>query len=171
MEAIKSLFSDFNLENLIPDLSTVLGWVELLVRICVMAGPLLLLGFGLLYLLAPPKEANYGLGFRCWWGMASLEAWQYTQRLAGLIWAPLGMVLTIVMALICNGFHNLAPMDMVWTAVWCLVAELVLTGASCVAVNVMVIRTFDKDGYRRSDYADEGDYEDEEDYEGDYEEE
>ena len=171
IEAIKALFEDFDLAAFLPKLDDVIGWIEMVLRIAVMAGPLLLLGFGLLYLLAPPKEANYSLGYRFWWGMSSLDAWQFTQHIAGLVWSALGTGLTIVMALICNGFHNLAPMDMVWTAVWCLVAELVLTGASCVAVNVMVIRTFDKDGYRRSDYADEGDYEDEEDYEGDYEEE
>ena len=129
-----------------------MGWVETLLRLAVMAAPLLLLGFGLLYLLAPPKEANYSLGFRCWWGMSSLDAWQFTQKIAGMIWSVLGLILTVVMALICNAFRRMEPMDMVWTAVKCLGWELGLTLVATLAVNVIVIVVFDKDGYRRKDY-------------------
>ena len=74
LEALMAIFSDFDLAAFLPKVDTLLGWVELLLRLCVMAGPLLLLGFGLLYLLAPPKEANYSLGYRFWWSMASLDA-------------------------------------------------------------------------------------------------
>ena len=149
LDALKGLFEEFDLAACLPKLTDVLGWVEAGLRLAVMAGPLLLLGFGLLYLLAPPKEANYGLGFRCWWGMSSLEAWQYTQRVAGLIWSGLGVVLTIVMALICNAFRRMAPMDMVWSAAKCMLWELALIGISCIAVNVLVIRVFDRWGFRR----------------------
>ena len=149
LDALKILFEDFDIAAFLPELSAFLGWIELILRLIVMATPLLLLFFGLLYLLAPPKEANYGLGYRCWWGMASLESWQYTQRIAGLIWTALGVALTIIMALICNAFRRMEPMDMVWTAFGCMIAELVLTAASCVAVNVLVILKFDKNGYHR----------------------
>ena len=33
LEALKSLFSDFDFANFIPDLASVLGWVETLTRI------------------------------------------------------------------------------------------------------------------------------------------
>lgn len=143
--------SELNLGALLPDLSTFMGWIELILRIAVMAGPILLLGFGLVYLLAPPKEANYGLGYRFWWGMASLEAWTFTQRIAGMVWSALGAVLTIVMALICSGFRDLDPMDMVWRAVYCLIAELILVAAACIAINVVVMKKFDKDGFLRDE--------------------
>jgi hypothetical protein len=152
MDALKSLFEGFDFAAFIPEVDTVLGWVEMIARLAVMAGPLLLLGFGLVYLLAPPKEANHSAGFRCWWGMASLEAWQFTQKWAGIIWSALGLVLTIIMALICNGFRNMDPMDMVWSAVSCLLWELGLAAAACLAVNVLVIVVFDRNGYRRKDY-------------------
>lgn len=148
-EALKVLFEEFDLAAFLPDMSSVLGWVETGLRIAVMAGPLLLLMFGLLYLLWPPKEANHGLGFRCWWGMASLEAWQFTQHVAGLVCSGLGVVLTVIMALICNGFRRMDPMDMVWSAVTCLIWEVVLVTIACLAINIIVIRVFDKDGFRR----------------------
>lgn len=148
-EALKVLFEEFDLAAFLPDMSSVLGWVETGLRIAVMAGPLLLLMFGLLYLLWPPKEANHGLGYRCWWGMASLEAWQFTQHVAGLVWSGLGVVLTVVMALICNAFRRMEPMDMVWSAVTCLIWEVALVAIACLAINIIVIRVFDKDGFRR----------------------
>ena len=152
LDSLKSLFEGFDIAAFLPELTTILGWIETLLRLAVMAAPLLLLGFGLLYLLAPPKEANYSLGFRCWWGMSSLDAWQFTQKIAGMIWSVLGLILTVVMALICNAFRRMEPMDMVWTAVKCLGWELGLTLVATLAVNVIVIVVFDKDGYRRKDY-------------------
>lgn len=157
LNSIKSIFESFDLAAFLPELSKFIGWVELVLRLAVMAAPLLLLGFGLLYLLAPPKEANYGLGYRFWWSMASLDAWQFTHKLAGRVWTPLGLVLTVIMGLICNGFRRMEPMDMVWSAVSCLIWELVLTGLSCLAINAVVVAMFDKDGFRRSDYDEEED--------------
>ena len=155
LSALGALFTDFDLAAFLPEMNTVVGWIETALRLCVMAGPLTLLGFGMLYLLAPPKEANYSLGYRFWWSMASLDAWQYTHRLVGVVWSGMGLVLTVILALICNAFRRMAPMTMVWTAVWCIVAELVLIGGVCIAINVKIMKTFDKDGFRRSEYEDE----------------
>ena len=152
MEALKQLFSDFDFASFLPQLDTVLGWIQLICRLCVMAGPLILLGFGLLYLLNPPKEANHSIGYRFWWSMASLDAWQFTHRLVGMVWAGLGLLLTIIMALICNGWVRLEALDMVWSAVSCLLWELGLVGVSCLGVNITVMVVFDKDGFRRKDY-------------------
>ena len=44
--------------SLIPSLESLLGMLDLLARVFVMAGPLALLGLGLYYFLLPPKEAN-----------------------------------------------------------------------------------------------------------------
>lgn len=152
MDALMGLLSGFDFEAFVPKMDTVLGWVELVCRLAVMAGPLLLLGFGLVYLLSPPKEANHHSGYRFWWGMASLEAWQFTQRLAGMVWSALGLLLTIIMALICNGFRSMEAPDLVWAAVKCLFWELGLTGCACLGINITVIVLFDSKGYRRSDY-------------------
>ena len=148
---MESAASELNLGALIPDLSTVMGWIELAFRVAVMAGPLILLGFGLVYLVSPPKEANYGLGYRFWWGMASLEAWTFTQHLAGIVWTALGAALTIIMALVCATFRGKDPMDMAWTAVICMVVELVLVAAACIGINIVVMKKFDKDGFLREE--------------------
>ena len=154
LEALMAIFSDFDIAAFLPKVDTLLGWIELLLRICVMAGPVLLLGFGLLYLLAPPKEANYSLGYRFWWSMASLDAWQFTHRWAGIVWSVLGFILTVVMAFVCNAFRRMEPMQMVWAAVKSLGWELALTVVACLGINIAVVVVFDSRGFRRREYDD-----------------
>jgi hypothetical protein len=155
LDALMAIFSEFDVAAFLPEVNTLLGWVETLLRILVMAGPLLMLGFGLLYLLAPPKEANYSLGWRFWWSMASLDAWQFTHRWAGYIWSGLGLLLTIIMAFVCNAFRRMEPMEMVWAAAKSIGWELGLMGVACLGINIAVIAVFDKDGFRRREYEEE----------------
>ena len=149
MDALMALFEGFDFANFIPDVHSVLGWLETLSRVAVMAGPLVLLGFGLLYLLAPPKEANHSLGFRFWWGMSSLDAWQFTQRVAGMVWMVLGLVLTMVMGILCNSFRGMDPSEMLWLAIRCLLWELGLAVVSTLAIQLTVFIVFDRRGFRR----------------------
>ena len=151
MEGISSATNELDLGSLLPNLSTLIGWIEFLLGLAVMIGPLLLLGFGLLYLFRPPKEANFGIGYRCWWGMSSLEAWQFTQKLAGKIWTGLGGALTIFMLVICISFGSLDPLTMAMRAGFCLLCQIVLISIACVAINIVVMVHFDKDGFRRGE--------------------
>ena len=154
IDTLKSLLTDFDPAAIFPDLSKLFGVMELILRICVLAGPLCLLGFGLWYLLAPAKEANHHVGYRFYWGMSSVEVWQFTQRLAGLVWTGLGFVMTVVMAIICNGYRDMEVEAMLWSALKCLVWDIGLTVAACLFINVLVVITFDKDGFRRADFRD-----------------
>ncbi len=153
MDAIMGILADFDLAAFLPRVNTLLGWTETLLRLCVMIGPLLLLAFGLVYLLSPPKEANYSVGYRFYWGMSSLEAWKFTHTVAGSVWTGLGLVLSIVMAVICNVFRKMDIMAMVWAAVKCLCWELGLILLSILAINVTVVIIFDRYGYRRGEYS------------------
>lgn len=133
----------------LPDLEHMFDKVEILLRVVVMAGPLLLLGFGLLYLLASPKEANHTLGYRFYWGMSSVEVWQFTQRLAGMVWTVLGLVLSIAMAVVCSGFRELARDAMIFSAMRAVLWELALVVVSILAIDITVVALFDRKGYRR----------------------
>jgi hypothetical protein len=143
--------SELNLEALIPDISTIMGLIGFLFFVAVMAGPLLLLGFGLLFRYRPPAEANFSLGYRFWWGMASLEAWRYTQRLAGIIWTILGGALTVIMLVVGIILLCMEPMTMAIGCAVCLVIELVLTAAACITINLIVMKKYDKDGFLREE--------------------
>ncbi len=150
IDSLKAASEGLNPVALLPDLEKLLGHLELVLRIAVLIGPLCLLGLGLWYLLAPAKEANHIVGFRCYWGMSSVEVWQFTQRLAGLCWTALGLVMTIVMAMICNGYRELEPNAMVWSALKALGWELGIVLVSILAINITVIVLFNQKGYRRT---------------------
>lgn len=149
IDDLKSLLDGFDPASLLPELDTVVGKVALAARIAVMIGPVILLALGLIYLLAAPREANYYIGYRCYYGMGSVEAWRFTQRLAGLVWGGLGLVLSIVMLLICGSFARLPVMDMLWKAGRCLLWEAGLIAAACITINSLVAARYDANGARR----------------------
>ena len=105
-EVIKVLLDNFDPASLLPDLSSMTGIVATVTRLAVLAGPIVLLIMGLLYFFAAPKEANYRFGYRCYFGMGSEEAWRFTQRVAGILWAALGLVLSLLMLFITGGYGS-----------------------------------------------------------------
>ena len=137
---------DFDIGALIPSLETLLGKLDLLLRVLVMAGPLALLGLGLYYFLAPPNEANYSAGYRFRYGMSRVKVWRFMQRIAGMIYSGTGLVLTVVMAIVCIGFGKMAAPDMVWAAVKCILWELGIIAAATAAINITVIVVYDSEG-------------------------
>ena len=149
MEAIKALTEGADLTKLLQDLSTFLGKVEALMRIAIMIAPLVLLGLGLLYFLAAPKEANYKLGYRCFWGMSSVEAWQFTQKLAGIVWSILGFVLCIVMTVQSGKFQGMEADAMAYLAMKYLLVELVCVVVSILLINLTVFVCFNHKGILR----------------------
>ena len=150
IEDIKQIMDGFDPAALLPDLSTLEGKAELICRIAVLVGPVLLLALGIAYLLFAPREANYHFGYRCFFGMGSVDAWRFSQRLAGMVWGILGLVLTIVMLIVCGSFRGMEIMPMVTKAAVALAWQAGLTLLSSLAVNVVVMTQFDAKGdYRK----------------------
>ena len=151
MDFIKQLLGDgFDPTALLPDLWAIFDKLDVALRVVVLAGPLCLLGLGLLYLLAPPAEANHVFGYRHFWGMSSVEAWQFTQKTAGLVWTGLGLGMTVAMSFICNSYRDMAWEAMLFSALISVVAGLLLVFLSTLLINALVILHFDRKGTRRS---------------------
>jgi len=125
IESIKELMDAFDPAALLPELDSIFDVVTTVCQIAVMVAPIILLVLGLAYLLFAPKEANYYFGYRCYFGMGSVEAWRFTQRLAGILLGSLGLILSGVMLLISMGFPGMDTMEMVWRAFWCLVWQAI----------------------------------------------
>lgn len=150
LESIKEIMDAFDPAALLPELDTVTGRVDLICRIAVMIGPIVLLVLGLAYFFAAPKEANYTFGYRCYFGMGSVEAWRFTQRLAGLVLGGLGLVLTVIMLIVVAGFGSLEIIDLVGRAASCLIWEVVLAALACLGINIAAGMKFDRNGdYRK----------------------
>ena len=150
IESIKQMLDGFEPAALLPDLTGLFGSLETVCRWAVLIGPAVLLVMGLAYLFLSPKEANYYFGYRTYFGMGSVHAWRFTQRLAGVTLGGLGLILTVVMFVISSGFGGMDVMDMVWKAVSCLVWEAVLALIANLAIGLAAFLLFDRKGeYRK----------------------
>lgn len=149
VESIKALLDGFDPASLLPDLSKIFDSLVPVCRIAVLLGPVVLLILGLSYLIFSPKEANYYLGYRCYFGMGSEYAWRFTQRLAGWLFTLTGLALTLVMFAISLGFSGMPLTDMVWRAAACLVLELIASVLLILTVNLSAAFRFDRKGKHR----------------------
>ena len=150
IEQMKQLVNEFDFANFIPAVDSILGWIELLVRLFVMAAPVCILVFGLWLLFLPPKEANHRAGYRTYFGMGSVEAWRFTQFLAGVVWSAVGLILSVVMLLVTNGYREMDMMDMVNNAIVCVLWEIGCIVLCCLGINITALVMFDRKGVRRS---------------------
>ena len=148
-DAVKGIMDNFDPASLLPDLSSVFGWMELVCRVLVLVGPIIMAVLGLCYLFLAPKEANYYFGYRTYFGMGSVQAWRFTQRLAGIVFAALGLVSGIAVLLISGSFAGMDTMALLWKAVYCVLAEAGLVIVSCLTINTVVALRYDGKGYER----------------------
>ena len=149
IDSIKALLDGFDPAGLLPDLSRVFDSLVPVCRIAVLIGPVVILLLGLSYLLLAPREANYYLGYRCYFGMGSEYAWRFTQRLAGWLFTVTGLILTVVMFAISVSFPYMQLADMAWRAASCLVAELAAAVLLVLTVNISAALHFDRKGKHR----------------------
>ena len=149
MEKIIEMLEGIDFSKLVPDLGTFLENVQLITKICVMIGPLILLGLGMIYLLIPPNEANHKAGFRTYFGMGSIEAWHFTQRLAGISLSVLGLVLSIVMWSISRDFGSMEINPLIDKAAVCLIWQGGLVLFFYFAISVTAAVMFDRKGNNR----------------------
>ena len=149
-DAVKAMLDNFDPASLLPDLSSVFGWIELACRVAVLAGPIILAALGIAYLFFSPKEANYYFGYRTYFGMGSVQAWRFTQRIAGMLFGGVGLILTIVMYVMSGSFSEMEITDMVWKAAGCLAWQAVIALVLTFLVNFLAFFFFDaKGGPRR----------------------
>lgn len=156
-EKLKELLGGLDLETmlqkLLPEIDPLLDKSAAIARLIMMIGPFVVLAMGLYYFLNAPKEANYRSGYRCHWGMGSVEAWRYAQKLAGAVWCVLGLGLAIWMAIASANMAGMAVMDaMLQMAVyifWQAVALFVSRGL----INFLVFLRYDAKGARRYTWA------------------
>ena len=150
IDSIKELMDGFDPAALLPELDTIFGKIELVCRIAVMIGPVLLILLGLTYLFLAPKEANHYLGYRCYFGMGSVQAWRFTQKLSGIVLGGLGLVLTAVMVFMMMSFRGMEVQAMLWRAVKCLIWQAALALLANLAINAAAFFLFDSRGDFRS---------------------
>lgn len=148
MGFITNLFS-MDFAALVPELSVFLKTARVLLALALLAGPVCLLALGALYLFKPAPEANYRYGFRTYYGMGSIEAWQFSQKLAGLIFGALGAVLVVTMLIVILCFIGKDLLQVSKMSAICLLIQMIFILLARLAVAILSAKYFDKDGSRR----------------------
>ena len=149
IDSIKEMMDGFDPAALLPQIDSIVDWVKLICRLAVLVGPIVLMLAGLSYLLLAPKEANYYFGYRTTFGMGSVAAWRHTQKVAGWMFAGVGLVLTVIMLMVCVTFGGLEPMTAVWRAAKCMIAEAVIALIVVLSINSVAAFTYDYKGNKR----------------------
>ena len=151
IESLIQLVNEFDFAKIMPELDSVMGWIDLFVRLCVLAAPVAVLFFGLWWLLLPPKEANHHVGYRCFFGMGSVDAWRFTQKIAGVLFTVLGVGLLAISLLVSNRFPDMEPMVMLDKAVVCILWQIGITLVLSLMINLIVALRYDRNGDLRSE--------------------
>ena len=148
MGIITKLF-EIDFASFVPKLPVFLGLVRGLLVMAILAGPICMIVLGGLYLYKPTPEANYKFGFRTYFGMGSVEAWRFSQRMAGMVFGALGIGLTVIMLVVMLFFigKNLQQIAAICLVVLLIQALLIL--AARLVVACLARKYFDKDGNRR----------------------
>ena len=150
MDKIMDLMNNLDhLEKFIPKLDTLMGWVQWLISLAVRVGPVCILLLGLIYLFIPPKEANRKAGYRTFFGMGSILAWRFTQRVSGVLMSVIGLILTIIALITVGKFDGMDTMEMADLAFRCIKGQVICVLIIWILMFVLTTVMFDRNGYRR----------------------
>ena len=151
MDIIKTLLNDLDPTALVPELDSLTFWLHTLLRIAVTVGPVTLLVMGVVYVVAPPKEATHKAGFRTYFGMGSIQAWRFSQLFGGAAIALLGLVLTIISRVNVGGYDNMALMDAAMAAIALIKGQIISTAIVYAVLFLAMAVLFTRSGDCRFD--------------------
>lgn len=137
------------LDAIIPNVENLVKNMHLWVGIVLMIGPIIMIIKGAIYLFLAPPEANHKLGYRTFFGMGSVKAWKFTQKLAGYIWGGLGValaILGIIGIVILSGKEPAAVMS---TGLTLMIVETSAMLAAFLSIEITMPILFDINGNRR----------------------
>ena len=147
MEKITELLEKLEtLGDLLPKLDTLTGWVQWLVSLAVRVGPICILVLGLIHLLIPPKEANRKAGYRTYFGMGSIMAWHFTQRVSGAIMTVVGLILTVAAYITVGKFSGMDLMEMAYAAFSAIKVQVICALVIYILMFVLTAVMFDRGG-------------------------
>lgn len=148
MDFISKIFN-MDFAALVPDMPVLLRFLRTVLALALVAGPVTMMIQAAFYLFKPAPEANFKRGYRTYYGMGSTEAWQFSQKIAGLAFGGLGSLLLIAMFIVILCFRGKTLMWVAIAAIICLTVQVVLLSAARITVAILCGKFFDKDGARR----------------------
>lgn len=137
------------LDKIVPKLNTLLSDIRLWIGLLLYVGPVLLIAFGLFFIFLSPKEANHRLGYRSIYGMGSVPAWRFSQKLGGMVLGGLGLVLLIIALIVSATVSGKELNDVMETVFAWLIVQASGTLLAYIGVEITLIVRYDLAGNLR----------------------
>ena len=134
------------LDAVIPKIGDLLSNMKFWMGFLMIAGPVLMLLFGAYYFFLSPKEANHKAGYRTYFGMGSVQVWRFTQRLDGVVFGGMCILLTILGIIGCVVMSSGNPLNAADKALVFIIIQLALSVAAYLFVEIFVAMHYDKEG-------------------------
>ena len=117
--------------------------------ICDLLVPLVMIGFGRLFMKKAPAEINWAFGYRTTMSMKNRDTWEFAHKYIGKLWFYLGLiflVLSVIPLLFVLG-RDVEAVGMVGIIV-CFVQLVPMVG-SIIPTEIALKRNFDSNGRKR----------------------
>ena len=150
MEAITAFMESFDIAKLLPELGKFVSDLRFWAGLFMLVGPIIMLLLGLWYFFLPTKEANHHIGFRTYFGMGSMDAWKYAQKMAGWFFMIGGGALTAVALVLVIVLGGAEPMKMATTALILLIIQAVVAFGLWMTLQILLMIRYDKNGNRKT---------------------
>ena len=137
------------LDKIVPKLNTLLSDIRLWIGLLLYVGPVLLIVLGLFFIFLSPKEANHRLGYRSIYGMGSVPAWKFSQKLGGMVLGGLGLVLLIIALIVSATVSGKELNDVMETVFAWLIVQASGTLLAYIGVEITLIVRYDLAGNLR----------------------
>ena len=137
------------LDKIVPKLNTLLSDIRLWIGLLLYVGPVLLIVLGLFFIFLSPKEANHRLGYPSIYGMGSVPAWKFSQKLGGMVLGGLGLVLLIIALIVSATVSGKELNDVMETVFAWLIVQASGTLLAYIGVEITLIVRYDLAGNLR----------------------
>ena len=130
----------------VPDLGTLITDLRYWLVFFMVIGPVALMLLGAYYLYMAPPEANHKAGYRTFYGMGSVSAWKFTQKLAGRTWLISGLVMLLAAII---GFILMIKADVsraVTIGLVVLILEAIIALVAYITIEATVSKRYDENG-------------------------
>ncbi len=140
---------DFGIYDLLPEMGGFLGDIRFYLCLFLLLVPILMAGMGALRFFRPAQEANRFVGYRTFFGMGSVYAWQVTQWVSGAVFMGVGGLLLLLAIIQCFVMGAKEVGDAVSNMYTWLIVEGVCLILAIITVEVVIGLQFDKEGCLR----------------------
>lgn len=122
-------------------------WIFMFIMILLI--PVMMIGFGWIFLHKPPKEINWAYGYRTSMSMKNQETWDFAHNFVGKIWFRWGIGVAVVSVIVMLLVIGRDTDTVGWVGGGLAMLQIIPLLGAMIPTEIALKRTFDKDGKRK----------------------